>query len=362
MDNKSANRTAEGRVAYFANVKNFGFIEPEDGEPVYFHLTACAVDYQHVHAGDKVAFEYDENDGRTYARSVRFLGNSSLDGLRTDFEQGTVLQGFVKRIEDTYYIKDVDTHIFIKLVISPNEVDTEVIYEGSLNQRRAYQLVRMSAHNALQAVLMERRFKPGLAELACGQSYEAEVLYDLKGGYLLQLVPQEIKVFLPCKEVFKQSIPLAIGCRVEVQLQSATSTFERLVFELANDSKEKFLSPAGLAAWQASQFSALRPGGGATATVKNVVNFGAFVTLDSFGDALLHINNFLVQDCPAHSRAEKQALGDLLAELLPLKTELVVVVSDIDGARCSVDLDMRVAGNLALKARFAQRQRQLLGA
>ena len=42
------------------------------------------------------------------------MGNASVDGLRTDFEKGTILIGFLKRIEDSYCIKDIDTHIFIK--------------------------------------------------------------------------------------------------------------------------------------------------------------------------------------------------------------------------------------------------------
>lgn len=362
MDNPSIIRPVRGRVARGKAGKNFGFIEPSEGAPIYFQLSDCDPDYQFVHAGDEVAFEYDENDGRPCARRVRFLGNDSLDGLRTAFEQGTVRYGFLKQLESDYYVKDVDTHIFIKLVISANEADQGEIYEGSLNQKRAYRLVRMSTQNSLRAVLEERRFKPALAELVPGEAYEAEVLYDIAGGYLVELVGLDIKGLLPSKEAYKQTIPLAIGVRVDVQLQSATSTLERLVFELTGDSREQFLNPAALAEWQARQLEAVGPGFRATATVKSVVNFGAFVAFSNYGDALLHIKNFLTPDSPAGTRAEKQALGDLLAELLPAKTELAVVVLDVDGPRCSVDLDMSVPANVALKAAFVQRQRLLLGA
>lgn len=361
MDNLSPLPAARGRVARYAQGKNFGFIEPVAGDAVYFHLSDCDPDYQHVHASDEVAFEYDENEGRPCARRVRFLGNAALDGLRQAFEAGTVRPGFVKKIESDYYVKDVETHIFSKLTISLNEVDLAETYEHSLNQQRAYRLVRMSANNSLRAVLEERRFRPGLAALASGQAYEAEVLYEAKGGYLLQLVGHDFKGLLPCKEVYKQTIPLAIGARVQVQLQSALSTLERLVFELTGDSREHLLNPVALAAWQARQLVAVGPGFVATATVKNVVNYGAFVAFAAYGDALLHIRTFLTPELPAGTRAEKQALGDLLAELLPVKTELAVVVLDVDGARCSVDLDMSVPANVALKAAFAQRQRELLG-
>ena len=135
MDQTSPASPAQGgRVVRYSKKLRLGFIQPEGGGAlVHFHLTACAPDYQHVHVGDEVAFEYDENDGRPCARRVRFLGNAALDVLRAGFEQGTVRQGFVKQIESDYYVKDVETHLFSKLVISPNEVDLGEIYEGSLS-------------------------------------------------------------------------------------------------------------------------------------------------------------------------------------------------------------------------------------
>lgn len=368
MDNKLVTTDETGRVVRYAQNQGFGFIETPAGELVYFHVRACEREYPHVHVGDEVAFGYGSpeaspesgHEGRPCAVRVSFLGNAALDSLRHDFEQGTVLQGFVKRIGDVYYVKDVATHVFIKLTIFPNEVDTEEVYEGSLNQSRDYQLVRASAHNSLRAVLLNRRFRPGLAQLSEGRVYEADVLCAVAGGYVLLLGELDIKGFLPCKQVFKQTIPLAPETRVQVQLQRATPGFGRLLFALAGASREQFLSPAQLLVRHAELLSALDVGLCVPASVKNVLNFGAFVALDGTLDALLHISHFLPRDARAYSRAEKQAAGNLLAELLPVARVLAVVVTDIDGGRCGVDLDMSVASNVALKAQFTQRHRALL--
>jgi len=364
MDNLSPTSSTQlrGRVVRFAKVKNFGWLDPEEGEPLYFHGSDCAPEYQHVHTGDDVAYDYDENDGQPCARNIHFLGNRSLDALRADFERGAVLFGFIKKIEGEYYVKDVETHIFSKLAISLNEVDVDEIYEASLNQKRAYRLVRMSAHNALRAVLEERRFRPGLADLVAGQTYAAEVLFETKGGYQLYLPELDIKGFLPCKDTYKQTIPLPIGGQVEVELAPAApnSRYENLMLELAGDSRD-LLSPATLAAWQARQLAAIGPGFSGTATVKRVLNFGAFVIFAGYGDALLHIKTLVDPQLPANTSQQKQALGDLLAELLPPKTEVTVVVLDVEGDRCSVGLDMQDPANVALKEEFVRRQRQLLG-
>lgn len=351
--------TTTGRVVSYAAVGYFGFIECKKQKPVYFNLRDCERGYRQVHVGDNVQFAYDDNDGAPCARRVCYLGNAALDDLRTDFADGTVRQGYIKRIANDYYVRDVETHILLKLTISPNERDTNEIYRGSLNRERGYQITHLSASNSLRAVLVTRRFQPGLAEMVCGQVYEATVTHDFAGGYLLQLQGSEIKGVLPCKKVFKQLIPIPFGSRVAVTLLSSPLTTERLLFELANDSQKQFLSLPLLAARQVELLAALSPDTAVPGTVKSTLNFGAFIALDSGVDALLHINNFLPPPRPSYSRTEKQAAGDLLAELLPVGSTLWVVVTDIDGSRCSVDLDMRVACNVALKAQFAQWQQAL---
>ena len=362
MDINTSESTETGYVAFFSTTKNFGFIETMDDESIYFHKTQCEKGYRNIYSGDKVEFEYNENEGRACARNVRFRGNATLEGLRADFETGTVLQGFIKRIEDKYYIKDSDTHIFIKLAVSPYEIDIEEIYEKSINKKREYKLIVMSERNAMRAVLVGRRLHPEIDNLISKQAYNAEVIADVNGGYQIRLETHDIKGFMRYNAFLKGTASLALGSFVEVRWQSVNVDYGTIVFELVNGSDNKALVAAELASQRAEHLSRISPGHVDKCRVKRVVNFGAFVNFDLYGDGLLHIENFLAHDASAYTPAEKKALGNLLAELLPVYTELFVVITEIDGARCSVDLDMTVPANVIIKELFSERKRQFLGA
>ena len=362
MDINASKSTGTGYVAFFSKTKNFGFIETMDDESIYFHKTQCEKGYRNIYSGDKVEFEYNESEGRACADNVRFKSNATLDGLRADFEKGTVLQGFIKRIEDKYYIKDSDTHIFIKLAVSPYEIDIEEIYENCINKKRDYKLIVMSERNAMRGVLVGRRLHPEIDNLVSKQAYNAEVIADVNGGYQVKLENHDIKGFLHYNAFLKGATPLAIGSFVEVRWQSANLDFGNIVFELVNDPHNKILAAAELASQRAERLSRISPGHANKCRVKRVVKFGAFVTFDLYGDGLLHIEKFLAHDASAYTPAQKKALGNLLTELLPVYTELDVVLTEIDGARLSVDLDMTVPANVTMKELFLEKKRQLLSA
>jgi len=361
MDINDSKNTGTGYVAFFSTTKNFGFIETMDDESIYFHKTQCEKGYRYIYSGDKVEFEYNENEGRACADNVRFRGNATLEGLRADFEKGAVLQGFIKRIEDKYYIKDSDTHIFIKLAVSPYEIDIEEIYENSINKKRDYKLIVMSERNAMRAVLVGRRLHPEIDNLTSKQAYNAEVIADVNGGYQIKLETHEIKGFVRYNAFLKGTTPLAVGSFVEVRWQSANLDFGTIVFELVNDPNNKVLTATELASQRAERLSRISPGHVDKCRVKRVDRFGAFVTLDLYGDGLLHIEKFLAHDTSAYAPAQKKALGNLLTELLPVYTELDVVITEINGARFSVDLDMTVPANGTIKELFLEKKRQLLG-
>lgn len=69
-----------GQVAWFNNVKNFGFIErdvkdgPDGSADVFCHYTGIVGDgFRTLDQGDKVEFDTDTKDGRTIAVNVRVV-------------------------------------------------------------------------------------------------------------------------------------------------------------------------------------------------------------------------------------------------------------------------------------------------
>ena len=62
---------AEGTVKWFSNEKGYGFIEREQGEDVFVHFTAIAMDgYKTLTEGQRVEFEIVQGQKGLQAASV----------------------------------------------------------------------------------------------------------------------------------------------------------------------------------------------------------------------------------------------------------------------------------------------------
>jgi CspA family cold shock protein len=62
---------AEGTVKWFSNEKGYGFIEREDGDDVFVHFSAIAMDgYKSLTEGQRVSFEVVQGDKGLQAANV----------------------------------------------------------------------------------------------------------------------------------------------------------------------------------------------------------------------------------------------------------------------------------------------------
>ena len=83
-----------------------------------------------------------------------------MDGLRKDFEKQIKLKDFLKKVEEQYYVKDRDTYIYIRLLISDNEINLKETYENKLNQLIDYKIVSFTDKNKIRAINLNRTFLP----------------------------------------------------------------------------------------------------------------------------------------------------------------------------------------------------------
>jgi CspA family cold shock protein len=64
----------EGTVKWFSNEKGYGFIEREQGEDVFVHFSAIAMDgYRSLQEGQRVEFEVEQGDKGLQAKNVQAI-------------------------------------------------------------------------------------------------------------------------------------------------------------------------------------------------------------------------------------------------------------------------------------------------
>lgn len=78
---------AHGVVAWFNNVKSYGFITPHEGKDVFVHYSEILMDgYKTLDQGDKVEFDTDTKDGRIVATNVRVV-EKGQNGTRSNSDK-----------------------------------------------------------------------------------------------------------------------------------------------------------------------------------------------------------------------------------------------------------------------------------
>lgn len=228
-----------GYVSRYKKIERYGFIDCPDFqlEKIFFHLKACNKRYRHVFAGDKVAFVLlpDPNvEGWYEANNVQFVDNPSLQNLRAGFDNQAVLTGFLKKIQGTYYVKDSETYILIKLSLSKYEINIEENYEAKVNQLVQYRIIIFSEINKIRAINVNRQFTENYYLLAEGLAFDAQVVSHQKGGYKV-LVLDEIEGFIPGSIGFERAKPLETGERILVRLIKASEDFDNFIFDIQQD-------------------------------------------------------------------------------------------------------------------------------
>jgi CspA family cold shock protein len=69
---KEEGTLAQGTVKWFSNEKGYGFIEREEGDDVFVHFSAIAMDgYKTLTEGQRVEFEIVQGDKGLQAANVR---------------------------------------------------------------------------------------------------------------------------------------------------------------------------------------------------------------------------------------------------------------------------------------------------
>jgi hypothetical protein len=153
-----------GKISFINHEKLFATIEYLQGtkpKSVNFKLTAATINKKphQYRLGDVVSFRTrlsDRGDKMT-ACDVKYLHNTAIDLLIQRAAIENRFSGYLKKVEDNYFIKEADSYILLPLHLSPWEKPPAPTAE---NEMIAFSLIHTDKANALAAELFSHSYIP----------------------------------------------------------------------------------------------------------------------------------------------------------------------------------------------------------
>lgn len=292
-----------GFISYYNRKEHYGFIDcPElNIDQIFFHQLNCVDAYKNIYKGDKVLFEYgSEIDYEAKAENISFIQNATLESLKSDFRNGMILNGFLKKVGETYYVKDLDNYIFIPLIIAKYETDIEDVYERKINELIEYKIITFTKSNKIRAININRRFLVECEFLKEKEITEAQILAKVKGGYEIKVF-DKINAFLPNSLALKNRDEITIGDFVKVICIKSDKNLENVIFDLHENLEIEIAKAISRKAFEES----LLPGDRFSAKIKAATGFGIFVGF-GLSEGLVHISNIIKRPIDLLKDSRKQ--------------------------------------------------------
>ena len=109
--------------------------------------------------GDAVRFQLKGADRgkRIIAFNLKFLYNTAIEQLIHKAATDNRFTGYLKRVEDALFVKEIGSYIFFPLVLSPWEITPE---EKKFNEPVEFKLLHLDKPNSLSAELFTHHYIP----------------------------------------------------------------------------------------------------------------------------------------------------------------------------------------------------------
>lgn len=143
---------------YFATIE---YVQNSKVKSVNFKTNAADSDKKahHYRLGDVVNFQMklsDRGDKMT-AFKVKFLHNTAIDLLIQKATIENRFSGYLKKVEEEYFVKEWESYIFFPLQLSPWEKPPVATAE---NEAISFRLLNLERPNAITAELFSHNFIP----------------------------------------------------------------------------------------------------------------------------------------------------------------------------------------------------------
>lgn len=179
----------------------------------------------HFHIGDTVSFNIKISDrgDRMIATNIQYLYNTALDLLINKAATENNFIGYLKIIDDKYYVKEIDSYLFFPLPASPWLIPPT---EKELNEAVTFSLEDLDKKNKIRARLFNNNYIPefyiAVKAYKAKTPIDAEVYKITPHGIYLNLVGNKIQSKLPIMETVDTKINVGDKIKVLITYLSAS--------------------------------------------------------------------------------------------------------------------------------------------
>ena len=158
-----SNTLLTGNVSFVNHEKKYVIIEYElNGKK---KVVNGSVDEKHLkkkhvfHIGDTVSFTagLSGRGDKMVASNIQFLYNNALDVLINKARTENNFIGYLKIVDDNYFVKEIDSYLFFPVLTSPWQVKPT---EAELNEAVTFALDNLEKKEKITASLFTQKFIP----------------------------------------------------------------------------------------------------------------------------------------------------------------------------------------------------------
>lgn len=170
----------------------------------------------HFLVGDIVNFKLQiaERGDKMVAVNINFLYNNALDVLVNKAKTDNRFTGYLKQVDDDYFVKEIDSYLFFQVAVSKWQIMPE---ENELNEQVTFSLANLDKKEKIVAALFNNNYIPEFSaalKLYKSKTATEATVYEIKPhGIYLNIIGEAIKAKIPVAEK-----DWAIGDKVNVMI------------------------------------------------------------------------------------------------------------------------------------------------
>ena len=174
----------------------------------------------HFHIGDTVNCKVKISDrgDKMVAHNIEYLYNTALDVLVNKAKTNNYFTGYLKVVDDKYFVKEIDSYLFFPVPLSPWQILPK---ENDLNEAVNFSLENLEKKEKITAKLSDNKYIPEFYTAVkynkAKTPFEAEIYKITPHGIFLNLFGDKIQAKIPIDKTAGEPV-LKVGDKIRVKI------------------------------------------------------------------------------------------------------------------------------------------------